>query len=523
MKNISLVREIHAALIITLICAVMPGCGDSRHAEYTGEVKTVAVAELLMESNSFSPVLSTRKDFEAESLLYGDDIPGYSREEKKELAGFLKAVDEHGNGKIRVVPILKARAMSGGPLERGLYEKFRKTIIDGLKAVDGLDGIYLSLHGAMGVEGMHDPEGDLLEGIREAVGDSIPIGTSYDLHAVITEKKVKNSTFIVGYHTNPHRDHLETGYSTGRILIDTVQGRVNPVMEWNKMKLLKGGGMNIDLLSPMRKIFRRMKKMEKMDGVLNVSNFMVHIWIDDPELGWSTVAVTDGKKDLARELADELADMDWAVRDVKHPEGNTPEEAVEIARGATLARKLGTVVFCDASDAVGTGTPGESTWILKALMEKGADMTSYLTIRDGKAAREAYSKKIGDELSLFVGGRLDRVYNRPVRYSGSLVYREDGRLGKRVILKHEGIHLVISELPDASMYPSDYTDLGLGLWKADIVVVKNLFPFRYRYLLYNRKTVNVFTPGLSNTDVFELKYRNIPRPIYPLDNIDSWK
>jgi hypothetical protein len=55
------------------------------------------------------------------------------------------------------------------------------------------------------------------------------------------------------------------------------------------------------------------------------------------------------------------------------------------------------------------------------------------------------------------------------------------------------------------------------------VVVKNLFPFRFFYLLYNRKTVNVMTPGLSNVDVFSLDYRSIPRPIYPLDKIDTWR
>jgi len=90
-------------------------------------------------------------------------------------------------------------------------------------------------------------------------------------------------------------------------------------------------------------------------------------------------------------------------------------------------------------------------------------------------------------------------------------------------VKHNGIHLILSELPMASRTPGDFKDLGLSIWKADIVVVKNLFPFRYNYLLYNRKTVNVISPGLSSTDPFALNYLNIPRPIYPLDIIDSWR
>ncbi len=140
----------------------------------------------------------------------------------------------------------------------------------------------------------------------------------------------------------------------------------------NKMKLLKGGGINIDFLPPFRKIFAAMKKMEKQEDVLSVSFFPVHIWIDEPELGYSTIGITDGKPDLAARLADEISEMAWAVRDVPQPEGNTPEEAVAIARERKIARALGTLVFCDVSDAVGTGTPGESTWILKALAEKGA-------------------------------------------------------------------------------------------------------------------------------------------------------
>ena len=80
-----------------------------------------------------------------------------------------------------------------------------------------------------------------------------------------------------------------------------------------------------------------------------------------------------------------------------------------------------------------------------------------------------------------------------------------------------------TELPSSAWSPAACTELGLSLWKAEIVVVKNLFPFRYRFLLYNRKTVNVMTSGTTDIDVFSLKYTTIPRPIYPLDEIDTWR
>ncbi len=484
----------------------------------------IAIAEVLQETNSFSPVVTTEENFTAEGpILKGADIVPYSRKEKKELGGFIAAMDKLGNGEIEIVPILKARSDSGGPLDRELYERFKREITDGLRNAGKVDGVYLSLHGAMGVVGMRDPEGDLIAAVRSVVGNDVPVGVSHDLHACVTKQRAELATFIVGYHTNPHRDFYETGYRTGEIMVWTVRGEVKPVMTMRKMRLLKGGGMGVDFLSPMRKIFSKMDDMENETGVLSVSNFMVHIWLDDPELGWSTIAVTDANKTLSDKLADELADMDWSVRTIQPPKANTPEEAVIIAKSAWLARRFGTTVFCDSSDAVGAGGPGENTWILKAIMESAPELTSYVPIRDAMAASTAYEATLHEKITLSVGGRLETVYNRPVTFTGELMYKNKGMLGKTVILKNRGIHLILTEQPDATYHPEYFTDLGLSLWKADIVVVKNLFPFRYYFLLYNRKTVNVISPGTTSIDVFSLKYQNITRPIYPLDEIPTWR
>lgn len=485
--------------------------------------RTLAVAEIMQETNSFSPVLTTRENFQAGALFYGDSILPVSREADLEIGGFLKAVDELGNGGIRIVPIIKARSMSGGPVQRSLYEEFKQDLIRGLKKAGKVDGLYLALHGAMGVDGLRDPEGDLIKAARLVIGEAVPIGVSHDLHANLTRERVRQATFIVGYKTNPHRDHAEVGYRVGEILVKTVQGKIKPVMAYNKMKLLKGGGMTIDFLSPMRSVFSRMDDMiDDSDKVLDVSNFMVHIWLDDPELGWSTVAVTDNDLALAQSLANELADLDWSVREIQPPAGQTASDAIAIAKEKWLLRKFGTVVFCDVADAVGAGAPGENTWILKALLMEGADLITYLTIRDPEAVNIAWKNSIGDQVSLSVGGKLDKLYNRPLDFSGELIHKSEQRFGKTAIIKYRGIHLILTELADSLADPDYFSDLGLSLWKADIVVVKNLFPFRYRYLLYNRKTVNVITPGTTSIDVTKLKYTRIPRPLYPLDDNPVW-
>ena len=194
-----------------------------------------------------------------------------------------------------------------------------------------------------------------------------------------------------------------------------------------------------------------------------------------------------------------------------------------MAKKRWLARKTGTLVICDVSDTVGTGAPGENTWILRALLEGAPELISYVPLRDAVAVGELWGTEVGKEVTVSVGGKLETRYNRPLELRAVLLRKAEGALGKTVIIRHQGVHVILSELGPAAAQPRFFTDLGLGLWRADVVVVKNLFPFRYNFLAVNRGTLDVETPGTSGVNVFELEYRKIPRPIYPLDQIESWR
>lgn len=486
-------------------------------------MKTLAFIEIHQETNSFSSVGTTLREFENFALYRGEEVHEFCKVHKLQAYGFFDAIEKYGKGEFKAVPIIAAWAWSGGPIERDVYEQFKADALEGLKEVEDLAGIYCSLHGAMGVENLRDPESDLLRAIREIVGDDMPIGVSYDLHACVTEENIQLATFLTGYHTNPHRDHKSIGRKTTRILMDTARGKVKPTMAFRKMRLLKGGGWGIDLLQPLRGILRRMKRMEKMKGVLAVTNFWVHLWIDDEELGWSVVTVTDANQDLADELAEELAEANWAVRDRKHPQPKSPTEAIDIILKSKLRRMVGTTVICDVSDVVGAGAPGANTNILKELLDRAPELTTYIPVRDPEVANEIFPANIGDELTINVGGRIDPQFNPQLEFTGKVIFSEESQWGNTTILVHKGIHLILSELAFAGYFPRDFRSLKLNLWKADILIVKNLFPFRIKFARYNRKTLNVVSSGTTNIDVFQLPYTKIPRPIYPLDKIDDWR
>jgi microcystin degradation protein MlrC len=491
--------------------------------------KRIAFVRIMQETNALSPVETTLGDFEnshyvgGETLLRsvmpgGHELKGYFK--KAELAGFVDAA-RGSKGEFEPVPIFSAWASSGGPLSTDVFETLEQRMVDGLRAAGRIDGIYVCLHGAMGVVNIADPETRLLRSARRAIGGG-PVVTTHDLHGNITRARFESADAIVGYHTNPHRDHARCGRKAGDILIGMLRREIKPTAAWRTLPVILGGGKTLDFLSPMRAVFRRMNKMEKMRNVLATSTFMVHPWNDDPGLGWATVAVTNNDRDLAERLADELAEMNWQRRHEQPPEFSSASQAIATARSANWRRKFGVVMMSDASDVVTAGAPGDSTHLLRALLEQGQGLLTYAAVRDPDAIAQLWERRDGDVVALTVGGKLDPSRSSPLPVTGKIVSRllRPGFL-KVVVLAVEHIRLVITEGPAMVMRPAFYKDVGLDIWKADVVVVKNFFPFLLFFLPYNRKTVFVRTQGTTDFDAsFTLTFDG---PVHPRDHITEWR
>jgi microcystin degradation protein MlrC len=285
--------------------------------------------------------------------------------------------------------------------------------------------------------------------------------------------------------------------------------------------MILGGGKTLDFLAPMRAVFRYMRRAEKRDA-LAASTFMVHPWNDDPALGWSTVAVTDGDHATAERIADELAQMCWERRHEQPPEFPSPEEAIAEARASRVRRKLGCITMADASDVVTAGAPGDSTHLLRALLEHGSGLLTYAAVRDPSAVAALWPRAVGDRVALSIGGTLDPARSRPLPVAGAIAGRyERHGFGKTIVLAVEHMRIVITEGPSMVMRPSFYTDVGLSLWRADIVMVKNFFPFLMFFLPYSRKSIFVRTHGTTDFDAaFQLRFDG---PLHPRDAVDDWR
>jgi len=248
----------------------------------------------------------------------------------------------------------------------------------------------------------------------------------------------------------------------------------------------------------------------------------VHPWNNDPALGWSTVVVTDGDHAAADRLADELAELCWARRHQQPPRFAGASEAIASARGAWLRRKLGCVTIADASDVVTAGAPGDSTHLIRALLAEATGLVTYCAVRDPQAVAALWPHADGERVALAIGGSLDPASSPPLPVAGTIASKHDRHgFGRTVVLAVAHLRIVITSGPAMVMRPAFYTDLGLSIWKADIVIVKNFFPFLLFFLPYSRKTVFARTRGRSDFDAaFELAFDG---PMHPRDVVDDWR
>lgn len=491
--------------------------------------RRIAFARICQESNALSPVPTTLADFESQHYVAGEalleqcagsgsEVPGFFR--RAELGGFVAAARRQRSA-VEPVPIFSAWASSGGPLSLECFEALEARLVEGLRAAGRLDGVFLALHGAMGVAGVRDPETRLLRAARAAAG-GVPVVTTHDLHGNLTKERVEAADAIVAYGTNPHRDHARVGRRAGEILLGLVGGSIRPTVAWRSLPMILAGGNTIDFLPPMNRVFWTMRWREMQRRVLAASVFMVHPWNSDPGLGWSSIVVTDGDRDGAERFADELAEMCWARRHAQPPSFPSATEAIAAARKARWARRTGIVTMSDASDVVTAGAPGDSTHLLRAMIEEGRGLLTYAAVRDPEAVAALWPRDLGDSVELTIGGKLDPMHSPPLPVRAILRAKVDRPgFGRNLVLEIEDVRVVVTEGPAMVMKPDFYAQVGLDPWKADVVMVKNFFPFLLFFLPMNRKTIFVRTKGVTDFDAaFGLTFDG---PVHPRDRVDDWR
>lgn len=489
----------------------------------------IAVIHVAQETNDFNPKLTTLDDYRSFGILEGADVfekmRGYGQ-----IGGYLQAVEESGIA-VESVPIIRGYAVAGGRISREAFDFFQKKIRDGLTAAGPIDGLALQLHGACAADGIDDVEGAQVELCRSLLGADVPIVLGLDHHANITRKIIDNCDAIVGHRTQPH-DTFDTGVIGTRLLLRILTEKLKPVIAWRKIPLVSHQEQFLTSRGPMKIWFDRAREMEQDPRVLQASNYPMQPWLDVAEGGWSTIVVTDGDRALAEELADELADLCWSLRDEFQVREAVPvDEAVLRADAADK----GVVIISDTGDTVFGGAGGDSNVILEAMLRLGIKGKALMPMISASTAHKLAAAGEGAEVTLSLGGDTATAFFQPLEVTGvvrkigggivKIDYNQQSELdlGCAVVFEVGPVTILITEFRGvAGNVPSVYRVMGIEPAEYKMAVLKTASNFQY-FAPIASQLIRADTRGPGQSDVLTLPWQRVPRPMYPLESFEDWR
>jgi len=474
-------------------------------------------ATLGTESNTFSPLPTGLATFEDSLLIPAGEHPDEPGLFTAPLWAARRWVEANGG---EVVQGLCAFATPAGPTVQRVYEELRDQILDQLRRAMPVDAVVLGLHGAMVAEGYDDCEGDLLARVREIVGPDVVVGGELDLHCHLSETMLDAADVLVAFKEYPHTDFLERAEELVRIVADASAGRVRPKMTAFDCRMI---ATFFTTHEPMRSFVEEIKGLEGRDGVLSISPCHGFAWADIPDMGSKMLVVTDDRPEDGARLAAELGRRFYAMRE----QGTPGTLGIEDGVARALAAPAGPVVLADSADNSGGGAGSDATFVLRALLDQGAESAAVGPIWDPVAVRIAMEAGEGASLDLRIGGKLGPRSGDPldlrVRVGG--ICREatqafgasKNMLGDCVAVHGEGLDLVLNTKRTQAFSPELFTNVGIDPRAKQVVVVKSSQHFYAGFAPLAAEVLYLDGPGTVSNDITALPYHRIRRPLWPFD------
>jgi microcystin degradation protein MlrC len=498
----------------------------------------IAVGAFMIESNGHAPI-ATRAEFAANLIAKGEELErdwrGAHPRSPVTLTGFVEAMNESGDW--QPLPLMAATVGASGPIEHEFLLEIVREHEERLRAVLPVDGVFLSLHGGAIGTGEDDPEGLLLEKVRAIVGPRIPIVATLDLHANVSDKMVQNASVLVGYRTNPHTDMAERGAECAALLRELLAG-VKPATAFVKLPMIPPSVTQNTKSGPYADIIAY--GQSKMDGrVMNVSVVSGFSLGDSVKNGMSVIVTTRGDASLARDLARDIAQTTWDERHRYVPHLTSLDDATRMALECGQDPSRPALLFADVADNPGGGGRGNTVWILEAFHRAGVQGALLGIFFDPALAAEAHRLGVGnrfrarfnrDETNA-LSGKFEADAEVIALHDGSIVGKRGisaghaMALGPMALLHLGGIRVVVVSIRQQCKDTAMFECLGIDIAKARSLIVKSRGHFRAAFDIFfpDDRIIEVDVPGLTTPILSRVPYRNVPRPIFPLDPQMEWK
>jgi microcystin degradation protein MlrC len=490
----------------------------------------VLVAGIYHETHTFLDGRTGLEDFlirRGNEMLTteGDDSP---------LGGFLEFARQHNWD---VVPLADYRATPGPTVTDSVLDSFWKDIeTRALPALQqGIDTIFLVLHGAMVCESYVDVEGEVLERIRRLPGAaSLPLFGVFDLHANVSPRMMSLSNGLVAYRENPHTDARESAQRAAALMARAWERKELPRMRFARAPIVwppPGTGTAND---PMRALEAAARKIESASAKVWAVNIAAGFsFADTPDTGVSVSIVTTGNDDEADRQLQTLVELAWSMRQT----GNVTEPPLADAMDQLVKNQPGLTLLIEPSDNIGGGAPGNSTWVLRALVERQI-ANAAVAIYDPASVSRAAPLPLGSRVALDIGG-TGNPFSPPLPLEVEVISRSSGRfkledphshlasmcggsyeMGPCAVVRRDGITILLTSRRTPPFDLGQWRSQGIEPAQLSVIGVKAAVAHRRAYDPITARSYYVDTPGPCSSNLRTFPYKRIRRPIFPLDEFD---
>ncbi len=480
----------------------------------------IGILGLIHESNSFVRKNTGIADF---NVFRGKDILTRWSQTHHEIGGFIQAAHEKN---LDFVPLMTATATPSGSLTRDTYE----TILDEMARTlseNPVDGLLLALHGAMVAEGYDDADGYTAKRLREELGADKPIVMTLDCHANISGLMVESVDATIIYRTNPHMDQYERGREAVALIERVIMGGIRPTQHIEQVPMVINISKQNTGEEPLLSLMNEIERVRSKKGVLSVSLALGFAFSDVEKMGASIIVVTDDDQDTAKNNARHLGRYAWNMRGRFLCDLPSPAEAVKEAGLVD-----GTVVLMDVGDNVGGGSPGDSTVLLREVLEQGLEKVLVI-LTDPEAVQRCLQTPIGKSLTFEVGAKQDSTQGTPMKIQGILMGIQDGvftedaprhggqrefNQGTTAVIGTQEKHLIIlNSIRTPPFSLNQVTSLGIDPRELKIIIAKGVIAPIAAYEPIANRIIAVNTTGSTSADIHSFHYRHRRHPLYPFE------
>jgi microcystin degradation protein MlrC len=275
------------------------------------------------------------------------------------------------------------------------------------------------------------------------------------------------------------------------------------------------------------------REYEKNADVFAVSINAGFASADVARVGPSVLVTGQGDFASHVDFAEAMADDIWDKRFEVLNDYLSVEAAA--AAAATYENRQGPLVIADYADNPGAGGYGDSTELLRALLEAGVTDACFGPMVDGEAVQELHAADIGEKVHIALGGKTDPSFGGvPIFVEGEILSISDGRFtgdgpmihglvgsfGPTAVLRVGGIEILVVTIPRQILDMQQFKAFGIDPQSKHVVALKSMQHFRAAFEPIAGQVMVCDSGALCTPRYNRLPYRNVPRPIFPLDEVD---